>query len=57
LRNGQKGDMVRGATLIGNGRQIIRQTYMVGKDFGFGVGTCGKDGQGVRDSPDCGRRY
>jgi TldD protein len=47
LRNGQKGEMVRGATLIGNGSQIIREIDMVGNDLGFGVGICGKDGQGV----------
>ena len=47
LENGQKGDMVRGATLIGNGPKIISEIDMVGTDLGFGVGTCGKDGQGV----------
>lgn len=47
LKGGQKSDMVRGATLIGNGPKIIRQIDMVGNDLRFGVGTCGKDGQGV----------
>ena len=47
LKNGQKSDMVRGATLIGNGPKILHQIDMVGKDLDFGVGTCGKDGQGV----------
>jgi TldD protein len=47
LENGQISDMVRGATLIGNGPKIIREIDMVGTDLGFGVGTCGKDGQGV----------
>ncbi len=47
LKNGQKSDMVRGATLIGNGPKILRQIDMVGRDLDFGVGTCGKDGQGV----------
>ena len=47
LKNGQISDMVRGATLIGNGPKIIREIDMVGSDLGFGVGTCGKDGQGV----------
>lgn len=47
LENGLVGDMVRGATLIGNGPKIIREIDMVGADLGFGVGTCGKDGQGV----------
>jgi TldD protein len=47
LKNGQISDMVRGATLIGNGPRIIREIDMVGTDLGFGVGTCGKDAQGV----------
>ncbi len=47
LKNGQISDMVRGATLIGNGPRIIREINMVGTDLGFGVGTCGKDAQGV----------
>ncbi len=47
LKSGQISDMVRGATLIGNGPKIIREIDMVGSDLGFGVGTCGKDGQGV----------
>jgi TldD protein len=47
LKNGHIGDMVRGATLIGNGPRIMREIDMVGTDLGFGVGTCGKDGQGV----------
>jgi TldD protein len=47
LKCGRIGDMVRGATLIGNGPQIIKEIDMVGHDLGFDVGTCGKDGQGV----------
>ena len=47
LKSGRKSDMVRGATLIGNGPRIIREIDMVGHDLGFDVGTCGKDGQGV----------
>ena len=47
LKSGQISDMVRGATLIGNGPKIVREIDMVGRDLGFGVGTCGKDGQGV----------
>jgi len=47
LKNGRIGEMVRGATLIGNGPNIVREIDMVGRDLGFGVGTCGKDGQGV----------
>jgi TldD protein len=47
LEKGCKADMVRGATLTGNGPKIMKEIDMVGKDLGFGVGTCGKDGQGV----------
>ncbi|UCH06061.1 MAG: TldD/PmbA family protein, partial [Deltaproteobacteria bacterium] len=47
LKRGRTSDMVRGATLIGNGPQIIKEIDMVGNDLGFDVGTCGKDGQGV----------
>jgi len=39
--------MVRGATLTGNGPEVLNQVTMVGNDLGFGTGTCGKDGQGV----------
>lgn len=47
LEKGQIGDMVRGATLIGNGPRVMREIDMIGTDLGFGVGTCGKDAQGV----------
>ena len=47
LKSGRMIDMVQGATLIGNGPQIIKEIDMVGDDLGFDVGTCGKDGQGV----------
>ena len=39
--------MVRGATLTGNGPEVLRIIEMVGSDLGFSIGTCGKDGQGV----------
>lgn len=38
---------VRGATLIGNGPQVLGDIDMIGNDLGFSLGTCGKDGQGV----------
>jgi len=44
---GKKGPMIRGATLTGNGPQVLKNIKMVGKDLGFTIGTCGKDGQGV----------
>jgi TldD protein len=47
IENGEVGEPVRGATLAGNGPEVLRQISMVGSDLGFGIGTCGKDGQGV----------
>jgi TldD protein len=38
---------VRGATLAGNGPEILKAIDMVGSDLGFSIGTCGKDSQGV----------
>jgi len=47
IENGRKGEPVRGATLTGNGPQILQIIDMVGDDLGFSIGTCGKDAQGV----------
>lgn len=47
IENGSKGEPVRGATLTGNGPQVLKDIDMVGSDLGFAIGTCGKDGQGV----------
>ena len=40
---------VKGATLIGNGPEVMNKVSMVGTDLALdsGVGTCGKDGQSV----------
>lgn len=40
---------VKGATLIGNGPQVLTQVSMVGNDLKLdaGIGTCGKEGQSV----------
>lgn len=40
---------VKGATLIGNGPDVLTKVSMVGNDMSLdsGVGTCGKDGQSV----------
>lgn len=45
--DGKKGPMIRGATLTGNGPEVLKNIKMVGSDLGFTIGTCGKDGQGV----------
>ncbi len=47
IEKGKVGEPVRGATLTGNGPQVLMTIDMVGTDLGFGIGTCGKDGQGV----------
>lgn len=47
LENGNIGEIVRGATLIGNGPDVLKSIDMVASDLGFSIGTCGKDGQGV----------
>ncbi|MFO8056494.1 MAG: TldD/PmbA family protein [bacterium] len=47
IENGAPSEQVRGATLTGNGPRVLKEIDMVGDDPGFGIGTCGKDGQGV----------
>ncbi len=47
IEKGRVGPMVRNATMMGNGPKVLRDIDMVGTDLGFGIGTCGKDGQGV----------
>jgi TldD protein len=47
IQDGRIGEPVRGATLTGNGPQVLRQIDLVGTDLGFGLGTCGKNGQGA----------
>jgi TldD protein len=47
IEGGVVGGPVRGATLAGNGPEVLKSVDMVGNDLGFGLGTCGKDGQGV----------
>ncbi len=47
VENGRIGELVRGATLTGNGPEVLKKIDMVGTDLGYGIGTCGKDGQGV----------
>ncbi|WP_003542142.1 TldD/PmbA family protein [Desulfotomaculum nigrificans] len=47
IKDGEIGPMVRGATLTGNGPEVLKIVDMVGSDLGFTIGTCGKDGQGA----------
>ena len=47
VEKGAAVEPVRGATLTGNGPRVLREIDMVGSDLGYGIGTCGKDGQGV----------
>jgi TldD protein len=49
IEDGKVGRPVKGATLIGNGPDVLTRVRMVGNDMRLddGVGTCGKDGQSV----------
>lgn len=49
LEDGKIGAPVKGATLIGNGPDALTKVSLIGNDMALdpGVGTCGKDGQGV----------
>ena len=49
IENGRIAAPVKGATLIGNGPDVLTRVGMVGNDMKLdpGIGTCGKDGQGV----------
>jgi TldD protein len=47
IEHGVVGEPVRGATLTGNGPEVLKKVTKIGTDLGFGIGTCGKDGQGA----------
>ena len=49
IENGVVTNPVKGATLIGNGPDVLKRVKMVGNDskMDSGIGTCGKDGQSV----------
>jgi TldD protein len=49
IEGGKVTEPVKGATLIGNGPDVLTRVSMVGADLKLdeGVGTCGKDGQSV----------
>jgi TldD protein len=49
IEDGRLGAPVKGATLIGNGPDSLTKVAMIGNDMALdpGIGTCGKQGQGV----------
>jgi TldD protein len=49
IEDGKIGAPVKGATLIGNGPDALTKVEMIGNDpeLDPGIGTCGKNGQGV----------
>jgi len=49
IEDGKVGPSVKGATLIGNGPDALTKVTMIGNDLRLddGIGTCGKEGQGV----------
>lgn len=49
IENGKATTPVKGATLIGSGPDVLTKVSMVGNDLELdpGIGTCGKNGQGV----------
>jgi TldD protein len=49
VENGKVGAPVKGATLIGNGPDVLTKVALIGNDMELdsGIGTCGKDGQSV----------
>lgn len=49
IENGRIGAPVKGATLIGNGPDVLNQVSILGNDFELdsGIGICGKQGQNV----------
>ncbi len=49
IENGKISYPVKGATLIGNGPDVLKRVAVIGNDMSLdpGVGTCGKEGQSV----------
>ena len=49
IENGKVTRPVKGATLIGNGPEVMKKISMVGNDLTLdaGIGVCGKDGQSI----------
>ena len=49
VRNGRIGEAIKGATLIGDGPEVLKRVIAIGNDLELdeGIGVCGKGGQGV----------
>ena len=49
IENGKIATPIKGATLIGDGTEVLQKIVMVGNDLNLdpGIGTCGKEGQSV----------
>jgi TldD protein len=49
IKKGKLTHPIKGASIVGNGPDILKEVTMVGNDMKLdpGVGTCGKDGQSV----------
>jgi len=49
IEDGKITQPIKGATIIGNGPDVLTRVSMVGNDMQLdsGIGTCGKDGQSV----------
>ncbi len=49
IENGKVTRPVNGATLIGNGPEVMKKISMIGNDLALdaGIGVCGKDGQSI----------
>jgi TldD protein len=49
IENGRVGAAIKGATLVGNGPDVLTRVGMVGNDLKLddGIGVCGKEGQSV----------
>ena len=59
IENGKVTRPLKGATLIGNGLDTMQKISMIGNDMMLdpGIGTCGKDGQGVPVGMSASHRY
>jgi TldD protein len=47
IENGKVGSAVRGATLVGNGAEVLRAIDALANDLDIKAGMCGKEGQAV----------